>query len=145
MKKVLFYLSVALSSLFLGSCDISNDDDINFHFVALEITDVEVPESFDLNETYEIKVTFQKPNSCTFFERFEVSNDDTTVRSVFVIGTEIDDQACSQTVEEVETSFQFVVLYSQTYLFKFWSGENADGEQQYIEVEVPVNTMAASQ
>jgi hypothetical protein len=56
------------------------------------------------------------------------------------IGTEFYEQACTQALEEIETSFDFIVLYEGSYLFRFWSGEDENGEQQYLEIEVPVNS-----
>jgi hypothetical protein len=50
-----------------------------------------------------------------------------------------DSKECQEIVQEVETSFNFIVLYDQTYLFKFYSGDDENGEAQFIEIEVPVN------
>jgi hypothetical protein len=123
--------------LVLNACDIG-DDGVNYHFVTLQITDVSMPESFDLNETYEIGVTLLVPNGCTQFEGFDIKSEATTVRNVVAIGTELDDLACTQVVSEVETTFEFICLYRGTYLFRFWTGENEQGVPQYLEIEVPV-------
>lgn len=122
----------------LSACNLE-DDGIKYHFVPLQITSVEVPESFTLNETYEISVTFVKPNNCVFFEGFDVRQADTTVRNVVVIGSEIDDQPCTQVVEEVTETFNFLVIYDQTYIFRFWTGEDENGEPEYLVVTVPIN------
>lgn len=123
--------------LVLNACDIG-EDEVNYHFVTLRITDVSMPESFNLNETYEIGVTLLVPNGCTEFEGFDVASQDTTVRTVVAIGTQRDDVVCTQVVSEVETTFDFVCLYPDTYLFRFWTGENEQGVPQYLEIEVPV-------
>lgn len=141
MKKFFPFLFLALAVMSLSSCDI--DDGANFHFVPLQVVSAEFPESFDINETYEIKVTFVRPNGCTFFEGFDISKPDKTERKVVAIGARLtDDEACTEVIEEVETSFQFIVLYSETYLFRFWTGEDENGEQQYLEIEVPVNEIS---
>ena len=50
-----------------------------------------------------------------------------------------DSEDCQEVLQEVETSFNFIVLYDQTYLFKFYTGEDENGEAQYLEIEVPVS------
>jgi len=136
MRKALLTV-LCIVTLPLASCNLENDNVI-FHFVPLQIVSAELPESFTLNQAYQIRVTYIKPNNCTFFDGFEISEPDTTVRNVVAIGSEFEQQQCAEVIEEVETTFSFTVLYSEDYLFRFWTGENADGEQQYLEIEVPV-------
>lgn len=125
--------------LFSFSCSL-NDDGPNFHFKALQITEAEVPESFELNQTYQITVTYILPDGCTGFSGFEVADADTTIRNVVVFGTvRTDQEACTTAVTEAQASFNFLCLYDETYTFRFWQGEGADGEQEYFEVVVPVN------
>jgi hypothetical protein len=123
--------------LALNACDIG-DDEVNYHFVTLQVVAVDMPESFQVNETYQIGVTVLEPNGCTQFEGFNILSEDTTVRQVAAIGTQQLDAACTQVVTEVETSFEFICLYGEPYLFRFWTGESASGEPQYLEIEVPV-------
>jgi hypothetical protein len=137
-KRIFFGFFLFLSLSLAISCD-SDEDEMKYHFVALEISDVDLPESFQLNETYEIGITYRVPNSCTSLEGFDVSSEELTVRRVVAIGAEIQEQACTEAVEELQTSFQFVCLYSETYLFRFYAGDDETGEPLYLEVEVPVN------
>jgi hypothetical protein len=136
-KRVLLVVLCFITFPFV-SCDLNNDG-IKFHFIPLQIVDADLPESFSLNEQYEIGVTYLRPNNCTTFEGFDIHETGVTIREVVAIGAEIEEQECMELTEEVQTTFKFVVLYSDSYLFKFWSGENADGEQEYLEIEVPVN------
>ena len=137
MKHLRLWLGLVLV-LGLTGCDIDNDD-VNYHFVPLQITSVDLPESFELNATYEVSVTFIRPNTCVFFEGFDIRNTDITVRNVVAIGSELEDQECAQVVEEVTATFNFLVLYTDTYVFRFWTGEDEDGVSEYIEITVPVN------
>ncbi|WP_238857757.1 hypothetical protein [Poritiphilus flavus] len=134
-KKMLILLLVLAAPLVSCSLD---DDGVNFNFVALQIVSAELPESFVQNQTYEISVTYVRPNGCTFFEGFDISESDTTVRNVVAVGSELQDTACTQEAEEVEATFNFIVLHSEDYIFRFWTGEDADGEPEFIEIEVPV-------
>ena len=137
MKSHWKVLKALLFLLVLTACDIG-DDEVNYHFVTLQITDVTMPEAFNLNETYEIGVTVLVPDGCTEFEGFDITSEGTTVRTVVAIGTRWDDVACTEVVSEVETTFDFLCLYPETYLFRFWAGENELGVPQYLDIEVPV-------
>jgi hypothetical protein len=125
--------------LILQSCKLE-DDRVNFRFVPLQIVSADLPESFDLNETYEIRVTYVRPSGCIFFEGFDITDEATTTRNVVAIGSDFYEETCSLGIEELETSFNFIVLYEGTYLFRFWNGEDENGVDQYIEIEVPVNS-----
>ncbi|GGD49449.1 hypothetical protein [Muriicola marianensis] len=133
-------LSLLLCVVFLGlsSCKLE-DDRVNFRFVPLQILSVDLPESFELNETYEIRVTYLRPSACVFFEGFDITKEGVTTRNVVAIGTDFYDEVCTLATEELEASFNFICLYDEPYLFRFWTGEDENGNQQYIEVEVPVN------
>ena len=138
MKSTFLVLCALMVSLTFTSCELE-DDGPNFHFVPLQIESVEIPESFDLNETDEIMVTYSVPDGCTYYEGFDVVKEDITTRKVVVVGAQRTDIDCTQVVREEDSSFSFVVIHNQPYLFRFYQGENADGEQQYLEVEVPEN------
>lgn len=138
MKKPFVICLFAAVFLIFSSCNI--DDGPNFHFLPLQITSAELPESFTLNETYSIQVTYVQPDACTAFAGFDVVDQDTAVRNVVVVGTKRTDQeVCAENIEEQTASFNFFVKYSEPYTFRFWQSENADGEQQYLEIVVPVN------
>ena len=69
MRK-LFFICVAASLLLGVSCSL-NDDGPNFHFTPLQITSAELPDSFNMNETYQITVTYTIPDGCTGFGGFD--------------------------------------------------------------------------
>lgn len=136
MKRLVSPIFVVFAFV-LTSCSLS-DDQPNFYFVPLQVVSAELPVSFSLHETYEINVTYVLPNGCVSFEGFEVSPIAETTRNVVPIGSQFDDLECIDGMEEVESSFNFICLYSDTYLFRFWTGEDENGEQEYLEIEVPV-------
>ncbi len=139
MKRIFVGIALlAMASPLFQGCSL-DDNEANFHFVSLSIVDVDIPDSFVLNETYEIGVTFIRPDGCTFFEGFNVLNTAQTDRDVVAIGTVIDnDTACTQAIEEVVATFTFVVLYNQEYHFRFYAGDDTDGEPEYLEFTVPI-------
>ncbi|MFS4455260.1 hypothetical protein [Maribacter sp. 2304DJ31-5] len=138
MMRKIAYFWIVFFALVLNGCSLG-DDASNFHFEALRITDAELPDSFELNETYEINVHYVLQNGCTSFEGFDFVREDTTVRNVTAIGSvRTDENLCTQAIIEGETSFSFVVLYDQPYVFRFFQGENDNGEREYLEITVPV-------
>lgn len=138
MKRLIFTFFVAIA-LSTSGCTL-DDSEPNFHFSPLRILSADMPDFFELNQSYEITVMYQLPDACTGFRGFEVSQSDLTTRNVVVFGTvQTDGQACPQVVKEAEASFTFNCQYDEPYLFRFWQGEDANGDQQYLEIEVPVN------
>lgn len=139
MKKSLYVAMLLLVSLTFNSCSL-DDDGPNFHFVPLQVSSVEIPAIFDLNEIYEIDVTYVLPDGCTYFEGFDVTKPELTTRDVVVVGAQRTDQdACIEVTNERVATINFEVLYNEAYLFRFWQGEDENGEPQYLEIEVPVN------
>ena len=136
MKKTFLFILCFIP--FLNTSCSLEDDSVRFNFVPLQIVSAEFPESFSLNETYQIDVTYIIPSNCVAFEGFDVSSGGTTSRTVVAIGSELQGEACNLVALEAQASFDFTCLYEGTYYFSLWAGETEDGEQQYIEVAVPV-------
>ena len=137
-KKALLCIICAALGATLSSCKLE-DDTVAFHFVNLQIVSAELPESFDLYDTYQVKVTYIRPNNCTFFEGFDISKAGATTRNVVAYGSELDHAECAEIAAEVEEYFLFTCNYNYTYTFRFWAGEDENGEAEFIEYEVPVN------
>lgn len=134
MKK--FALLAIIVILSFTSCSIDDGGYQSFTLEVLPIESVEMPEYFVQGETYEIFVTYTKPNSCFFFNDFiyEINGHERTVAVV----TTVYDTNCVGEPEEVSVNFDFTVSGTETYLFKFYQGEDDYGEDQYYLVEVPV-------
>ena len=49
-----------------------------------------------------------------------------------------EDNPATQVITEETNEFLFQVIYDQPYTFKFWKGENSDGEPQFMTIDVPV-------
>jgi len=136
MKRILRVMSLAIVVLSMSNCNIDSDE--NFHFVTLRILDAELPESFELNQTYNVQVTYERLNGCVFFEGFEVHQPELTTRDVIAIGTELDNTDCTQAVEEGVANFDFNVLYEGTYTFRFFNGFDDNEDAIYLEYQVEV-------
>ncbi|MBD1259967.1 hypothetical protein HZY62_05155 [Maribacter polysiphoniae] len=139
MKRTFVALCAIAVALAFNSCEV-DDDSPNFHFVSLPIESVDMPESFELDETYQINLTYTIPDGCTYFEGFDVTKSDVTTREVVAIGSQRTDQeACTPTVREAEGSFDFIVIHTEPYLFRFYQGDDENGDPIFLEIEVPVN------
>jgi hypothetical protein len=134
MKKLIAYCVLLLA---LASCSLGDDNAPNYHFEILPIESVDIPDEFTLGETYPITVSYYKPSSCYVFNDFYYTKE-LNQRTVAVINTVYDDQVCTQAMELVDATFNFIVTSNLTYVFKFWQGEDDNGNDLYYIVEVPV-------
>ena len=141
MKKsaLLVFIFIALFT----SCSIDDDNYNNFYLEVIPIDSVEIPESFVLGETYQIDMTYTKPNGCYYFNDFiyEVDDQQRTIAVVNTVYTNLNN-SCEEDAEaeEVTVHFDFIVLSNETYVFKFYQGEDENGEDQFLLVEVPVES-----
>ena len=145
MKKVLMpFILIMVCSLFV-SCEV-DDDSPNFYFTALNTVEAKMPESFEVGKTYDIEVTYQRPNGCTFFEGFDVSQTAETDRDVVVVGSVLtdEDRACTEAVEEVVATLKFNVIYTKDYVFRFYAGDDDEGNATYLEYSVPIAEEAST-
>lgn len=137
MKKHLYL--VVLVFLMLSSCSINDDASTEFSFEFMAIESVVMPEEFMHGETYAIGVSYMKPNSCYQFSDF-VYDINGNERTIAVINTIYSSENVICTGEPLlnTVSFDFTVTGTETYIFKFFQGENEIGTDEYHIIEVPV-------
>lgn len=135
MKKLCFLCVMVLS---LVSCSIDNDNSNDFYYEILPVESVDIPTEFVLGETYEITVGYYRPSGCYIFSDFYYASE-LNQRTVAIINAVYPNQNC-QTFENelVEVSFNFMVNNNGTYVFRFWQGQDDNGNDLYYIVEVPV-------
>lgn len=135
MKK-LFYLCLILLSCW--SCSLEDDDYINYNFEFIPIEEVDIPSSFIIGETYQIKLHYNRPSSCHVFHDLYYRSDGPE-RTIAVVNVVYDNSNCEDLENSlIERSFYFRAIYDQVYIFKFWQGEDENGEDIYLIYEVPV-------
>ena len=134
MKGIFF---VIFSFIIFVSC--SNDDGPTYHYELLAIEDVNLPENFEYGKIYEVSLKYIQPDDCYISSDvlYEYDND---IRNVAVISTVLDDKNCFPSEFEDDISFKVQALQEETYIFKFWQGEDDNGEPIYLVKEVPVVT-----
>ena len=134
MKKI---FALGLTLLLLVSCSI-DDDNQNYSFEVLPVESVDIPTEFTLGETYPIKVKYLRPSTCHEFKEFYYSKY-LNERTVAPINLVYENNDCEPLTDvEAEATFNFIVTSNGSYVFKFWQGEDANGEDQYLTIEVPV-------
>ncbi|MEJ2112466.1 MAG: hypothetical protein P8X62_01735 [Flavobacteriaceae bacterium] len=136
MKKFIF---LCLILVFTAACSVGDDNgDTSFYYQFLPIETADVPDTMVLNETYQINVTYYRPSTCHSFNDFYFQKNGNE-RTVAVINRAIESDTCEDLTDDlVEVSFNFVCLYSGSYVFKFWQGLDDNDNDLYYEVEVPV-------
>lgn len=134
MKKLLL---LSLSLLLFISCDTDDDYD-NFYFEILPVKSVDIPEEFVMGEVYPITVTYEKPSNCYVYRNLYYAKENNQ-RTVAPIMTVYESNNCQPLVEfEEDVTFNFIVTSNGSYVFKFWQGEDENGEDLYLTIEVPV-------
>jgi len=132
VKKVLF---VIFSLILFVSC--SDNDETNFHYELLPVEDAIVPEEFVYGEIYFITVKYNRPDDCYIYSDV-LYEYDFDARNIAVISTVIDDRNCDILNTEEELTFRVHALQSSPYIFRFWQGDDENGDPIYLIIEVPV-------
>lgn len=122
-------------ALFL-SCSV--DDNADYVFEILPVESVDIPDEFTLGEVYPITVRYLRPTDCHAFNNFYYQKD-LNERTVAIVAYRVLNDNCEDLTDElVEAEFNFMVTSNGSYIFKFWQGEDTNGEDQYLTIEVPV-------
>ena len=134
MKKAVLFLILITSILGCGL----DDDNTSYTYHVVPIDSYTVPESFTLGETYEIKLKYQKPTPCHIFQGIYYDKNLNT-RTIGIQTAVQNNQTCTEVLPPLsETSFNFMVNNTGSYIFKFYKGKDIDGEDIFEEVEIPV-------
>ena len=132
IKKVVFAFFVLILSV---SC--SSDDDTNYHYELLPITEATVPDEFIFGDYYTISVKYIVPDDCYVHSRI-LYEYDFDARNVAVLSTVIEDKNCEVLDTEEFITFGVQALQREPYVFRFWQGEDQDGNPIYLEKIVQV-------
>ena len=135
LKKIFFVIFAVISFV---SC---SDDSADYHYELLETEDAVVPEEFELGEIYDITVKYIVPDDCYIASDILYEYDD-TARNIAVISLVVDENSCEPLEVEQELTVRVHALQTTPYTFRFWQGENDNGEPIYLTVEVPVVTQS---
>lgn len=138
MKKyALLFLTLFL---FLG-CDDDDDDEHAYHLEYTAAIAADGPDEFILGRTHKINITIELLNSCHFFYNQYDYFYEGTSRIIYPIVHIDDDVACTPNIREVTFSIPVQALQSETYTFLIYQGEDAEGQDMFLTMKIPVNTV----
>jgi len=124
-------------ALTVTSCN--DDDDYHEHHLEhVSVISAELPDEFTYGHTYRINVTIELPNSCYYYyDQYDYFYEGTS-RLIYPIAHVDDDVACTQNITETTFSIPIQALQNEPYIFKFYQGEDDNGEDMFLTIEVPV-------
>lgn len=141
MKKIALLL---LAIITLNSCSLEEDNEPRFYYEVLPVESFEVPQSVNIGQNYEIRMTYKKPSNCHIYEGCYYKTEGyTTTVGIQTYVLDNDDCQALENQEPLESSFIFKVESlqnaTQPYLFKFYKGKDTNGNDIFEEVSIPVN------
>jgi hypothetical protein len=138
MKKILAIFLIATALLVGCNDDDDNYNEHDYHLEYISVINAELPDEFVYERTYRIKVTIELPNSCYYYynqyDYFYEGNS----RLIYPIVHVDDGVDCTPDITETTFSIPVQALQSEPYIFKFYQGEDAEGQDMFLTIEVPV-------
>jgi hypothetical protein len=134
MKRILFLI---ITALFITSCSLPEDETTTVDLVP--VNTVEMPTAFAKDSITEIPVTYTRPTSCHVFSDFYYYINGNE-RTVAVYCAKLNQDICTTDVPYPTTvPLRFKPAYLGTYHFKFFTGTDDAGLDQFIEYDAVVN------
>ncbi|NAS31687.1 hypothetical protein GTQ40_11940 [Flavobacteriaceae bacterium R38] len=136
MRKLFAFFLVAI----LFSCNVS-DDGTNFDVVKLGVEPGKPIASASVNIPFQIPLTYSRPSSCHFTDGFIILDEDieNNTFTFALAATFIQEENCETLVtEKSQISFPFVAKNTGNFKFLFWKGEDENGLDEFLTIEVTV-------
>lgn len=134
MKKIATLIGIFLLMI---SCS-TESNETKIHFELLPIETVEIPSEFQVNTENDIVINFLRPTDCHGFDGFYYEKDGFT-RTVAIQSFVVERNDCVALTNEVlKQTLKFRPTQVGTYLFKFWKGKDANGDNIFEEISVDV-------
>ncbi len=135
MKKI-YVLLIAFITL---SCSVDDGNKTHVSYESLPIEGVIIPEEFQLNKKHKITLNYLMPTDCHGFSNIYFEKNGATITTAIIAVKHITEENTCDTINiEYEASFDLLASQTEKYLFKFWQGKDDEGEDTYMEMEVPV-------
>ena len=137
MKRFIPLFLVAF--LILGCSDDDNNyNDHDFYLEYVSVLSADVPDEFIFGYTYRLNLTIELPNRCYYYYNQYDYFYEVTSRLISPIGHVAEGVPCTPNITETTFSILVQALQSEPYIFKFYQGVDADGEDMFLTIEVPV-------
>ena len=135
------FISLFLVVFLIFGCsddDNNDDNDHDYHLEYVNVISADLPDEFIFGRTYRINVTIELPNSCYFYYNQYDYFYEGTSRLIYPIGHVDDGVTCTPNSEETTFSIPVQALQNEPYIFKFYQGEDTDGQDMFLTIQVPV-------
>ena len=148
MKKLLLIFVAALT---LASCD-NNDDYSNFYYEYVTTEEADVPAEMEIGKIYRIHVDYIKPTTCYQYVNLDYRRSiediddvdgtpvETQVRTIGIVNRVFEEEDCEVLEETKQVFFDFEPREEGPYVFRFWIGEDEEGEDIFLEYEAEVTS-----
>ncbi len=136
MRKLFFAFSLLF---FFTGCSIDEDPSSNVTFELVPIISTNLPDKFIAGETYDLLFTYSLPTSCHKYKATSVEEIDGAI-VIGVISYIDSNGVCAQVETTGETGIRIVAEEEDFYIFKFWQGRDEQGEDQFLTIEIPVES-----
>lgn len=137
MKKIILSLVLVLS---LVSCSLDDGEESKVVYDKMSIVSVEAPDTLMFGKQETFKISFLKKTDCHQFYDIAYSFSENK-HYITAIAFKRGEQCEVLEGETQEESFKISIQNREAYSFRFWSGVNEEGEDTFIEKEIPVVSM----
>ncbi len=138
-------ISILFLALILSGCSV-DDDNVNLVNQFAVVSQTDLPESFEKGKIYTVKVKYLLPTACHTAAGVDARRGDSQGnrrRDIFVTGvarSAANMGECTRVEENLERegSFSILIDENEPYTFHLWRGVNAENQNQFTVVVVPV-------
>lgn len=104
------------------------------------VVSADVPETMEFGSINDIEVVFEARTNCHRFAGFDITNEDDSNVFIFGVTTIFRNRGnCTETGNfQDNVILNFVAEREDFYIFKFWQGHNAAGEDEFLIKEVTI-------
>jgi hypothetical protein len=129
MKKLILFFGLAL--LFSCSRNDRYDDGVPYYNEVLPVTSYVMPTTYAVNTVSTITLRYKIPTTCYAYNGFYYAKNGMT-RTVGIETINYSDRSCQPDGTNVyEASLNFKPVLSGTYTFKFYTGKDVNGVDQF--------------
>ncbi len=133
MKKLALLLLIAIT---ISSCSLSDTPDRDF--VLMPVETITMPDTYTVGNISQILIKYRRPTQCHIFNGFYYDIDENE-RTVAIQAVKLNQTNCPDDSENIyEVPLDFKPTTAGDYTFKFWTGVDGNGVDQYIEYDVVV-------
>lgn len=143
MKNIILLLIIVF---ILSSCSAEEGNGQKVYYELVPIKRCIMPYSFVAGQTYEFEMLYKKPTSCHFYKGVYFAKKQGNLRIVAIQCGVVESNSCitygennsTNSPDSLTANYTFTATGTEPYVFRFWKGKNAQGEDTYYDVEVPV-------